>query len=112
MPILALSHPRAVALPCSVCGARPEFQGLRGVRHELLAPCIPPDARLPLCSPNISVFTLKCRAQLWLSERSCPGPAGMGRGTPRAGTGMIPGTTGWVGECLHRLLSAHPALLG
>lgn len=59
------------------------FGGLRGVQHELVAPSIPPDARPPLCSPNVSTFTLKCRshlAQLRLKESSCPGAAGMGQG--------------------------------
>lgn len=58
------------------------FGGLRGVQHQLMAVCIPPDARLPLCSPGVSMSTLKCRAQLWLSKSSCPGAAGRDRGTP------------------------------
>lgn len=32
---------------------------------ELVAPGVPPDARLPLCSPSVSMFTLKCGARLW-----------------------------------------------
>lgn len=69
------------------------FRRLRGVQDEPVAAQIPPDARLPLCSPNAIMF----RAQLCL--RVSRNEAGMGGGTPRGGTMMPPchqGLCGWV----------------